>query len=168
MQDFEIAAIFNRCFRQSEQTELVGGACEPLFEPMTAGTCATLYYRENFAASALHESAHWCIAGLSRRAQVDFGYAYVPPPRTLQQQERFFNLEVKTQALESLFAEAAGIEFQPSADNLSVDIKPFFQALRARRPDVLDWMRSSVDDRALTFYAALKQQSSLMREKQDG
>ena len=89
-----IAATFNRCFAKSHDTVMLGGASEPLYLPIGAEGLAELHYRSDHAASALHEAAHWCIAGPQRRALPDFGYAYTPPPRTLGQQRRFFASEV--------------------------------------------------------------------------
>ena len=40
---------------------MVGGAAEPLYLPDRGTRTAELHYREDFAASALHEAAHWCI-----------------------------------------------------------------------------------------------------------
>jgi len=60
----QICETFNRCFVQSH-TKLVGGASEPLYEPGKQE--ARVYFREDYASSALHEIAHWCIAGADRR-----------------------------------------------------------------------------------------------------
>ena len=97
--DLDIAACFNATFLHTEQTRMRGGAREPLYVPARDGQPAELRYREDFAASALHEAAHWCIAGRERRLLADFGYAYQPPPRTAAQQCGFYTLELKTQAL---------------------------------------------------------------------
>lgn len=160
MHHTDIAACFNQAFSGSYRTCMVGGAAEPLYLPATAAQPARLYYREDFAASALHEAAHWCIAGKQRRLQIDFGYTYEPPPRTQLQQQRFFALEIRTQALERLFAAAAGVAFQPSADNLASDIAPFKAQLEAAVPHVRAWLQSSEDSRGRQFLAALADAAS--------
>ncbi len=156
MRDASISACFNACFAETYNTVLVGGADEPLYVPHhEACGQAKLFYREDFAASALHETAHWCIAGTQRRTLLDFGYSYQPPPRPQQEQDAFFRLELRVQSLESLFAQAAGIRFQPSADNLQADIASFSVQIEKARAEVERWMWSSADDRARTFFQAL-------------
>ena len=140
---------------QSERTELIGGADEPLYLPGQPGVSARLFYRENFAASALHESAHWCIAGEQRRRQIDFGYAYQPPPRTDRAQAQFFTSEVRAQALECRFAQAAGADFKPSADNLAADVDEFTDLLETAREDMEHWLNTAPGRRARLFIQAL-------------
>ena len=77
-----------------------------------------LFYRADYFASALHEIAHWCIAGVERRQQEDWGYWYCPDGRSPEQQRDFESVEVKPQALEWLFSLAAGAPFRISSDNL--------------------------------------------------
>lgn len=134
---------------------MVGGATEPLYLPARQGRLAELYYREDFAASALHEAAHWCIAGKARRAQVDFGYDYQPPPRTELGQDAFFAAEVKTQALERLFAQAANVEFRASADNLQANVAGFEAQLDGSMGRVESWLLHTTDTRAHRFLQAL-------------
>ena len=148
-----LETIFAACFGPA--VELRGGASEPLYEPPRARSPARLWYRENFAASALHETAHWCIAGSERRRQLDFGYAYCPPPRSASAQASFFAAELKVQALESIFAQAAGVRFQASADNLSVDPRPFEQEVLGLQGSMFFWLLASRDSRARRFTAAL-------------
>ena len=109
----QICETFNRCFAQS-QVKLVGGASEPLYEPGEQESC--IYFREDYGSSALHEIAHWCIAGADRRQQSDYGYWY-RDKRDLKQQRTFESVEVKPQALEWVFSVAAGIDFRVSCDN---------------------------------------------------
>ena len=145
---------------------MIGGADEPLYLPGRTGRRAQLFYREDFVASALHEAAHWCIAGEQRRRQVDFGYAYEPPPRTVFAQSRFFATELKTQALEWWFAEAAGIDFKASADNLApsvgkdlgkdVGMDAFTDKLVRAQPAVEDWLSRTSGARAQLFSQALQ------------
>ena len=110
--------VFNHCFLDSESTRLIGGASEPLYLPADKA-CAEnrLYYREDFFASALHEAAHWCIAGRERRGLRDFGYWYEPEGRNGDQQASFLVVEARPQALEWYFSTACGYPFQPSLDS---------------------------------------------------
>ena len=111
--------VFARCFAHKNNTVLAGGYDEPLYKPASkAEGSHCLRYREDFFASALHEVAHWCIAGSSRRLQTDFGYWYTPDGRTETQQKAFERVEYKPQALEWFFSIACGFPFQISADNL--------------------------------------------------
>ncbi len=153
----EIERVFAGCFgpHTSHGTQLQGGAQEPLYEPAVDGSPARLWYREDFAASALHEAAHWCVAGPARRRRVDFGYTYSPPPRTAREQAAFFRAELKVQALESLFADAAGLPFRASADNLEADVRDFEQRVLAAKAATQVWLSTSADGRARLFAAAL-------------
>ena len=156
LDDQVIAGCFNAAFLLRESTRMCGGAAEPLYVPARDQRPAELHYREDFAASALHEAAHWCIAGRRRRALTDFGYTYLPPPRTQAEQDAFFAFELKTQALESIFADAAGVEFRPSADNLDADLEDFAQAIERIRADVERWCETTPDGRARRFVDALE------------
>ena len=115
-----IAAVFSIHFLKPENTQLISGATEPLYTPSSnKEEPHQLFFRENFLSSALHEIAHWCIAGKQRRLQQDFGYWYQPDGRTVDEQARFESMEVKPQALEWIFSNACGQKFTPSADNLN-------------------------------------------------
>ena len=112
--------VFSDSFRENANTILQGGHSEPLYQPAaSAGQFNVLRYREDFFASALHEVAHWCIAGSTRRKQLDFGYWYAPDGRNASQQRAFENVEYKPQALEWFFAKACGYRFRISVDNLT-------------------------------------------------
>lgn len=150
--------VFNQCFSASEHTRLIGGAAEPLYQPGADGPWHHLYYREDYFASALHESAHWCIAGRERRQQLDFGYWYAPEGRSAAQQQAFEAVEIKPQALEWFFAQACGYAFGVSVDN--------FDPLTGSQPDsaafkdavfqqALRWQQSGLPARAEQFFRAL-------------
>ena len=149
-----IASAFEDCFA-SFDTVLVGGAEEPLYRPSQGGDPAKLVFREDFPASALHEIAHWCIAGPRRRQQEDFGYEYVCGPRSAEQQDAFFSAELKTQSLERAFAAAVGLEFRPSADNLEADVEAFSAALDAYDVSLQAWLTSASGERAQRFLQRL-------------
>ncbi len=110
---------FNLIFSGSENTILVGGADEPYYDP---GSPNIIYFREDFIRSALHEVAHWCVAGATRRTLPDYGYWYAPDGRNDAQQAAFYGVEVKPQAIEKAFCMAVGIPFKVSVDNLSVSL----------------------------------------------
>ena len=99
-------------------TRLTGGAEEPLYLPARGREPAVIRYAHDYFRSALHEIAHWCIAGPRRRLYEDYGYWYAPDGRTADQQALFLQVEEKPQALEWLFCAACGHDFCVSLDNL--------------------------------------------------
>lgn len=131
----DLEAVFNDCFVDSPWAcELQGGFDEPLYIP--GKPLNSLRYREDFFASALHEIAHWCIAGVDRLRVVDFGYWYEPDGRDAQTQARFEAVESHNQGLEWLLCDACGFPFKPSFDNLSGgvhDEAAFFKAVTMSR-----------------------------------
>lgn len=121
----DLIDIFNRCFAETERTHLVGGADEPLYSPaLDNQVLHTIYFRSDYFASALHEVAHWCVAGRSRRTQEDYGYWYAPDGRNQAQQALFEQVEVRPQAFEWVFSRACGYPFRVSADNLALNTGP--------------------------------------------
>lgn len=124
-----IADEFARVFA-AHRIRLVGGASEPRYVAGTGTQSPCLFYTQDFASSALHEAAHWCLAGERRRNIDDFGYDYVPAAeRTFADQLRFETAEVRTQALEWLFSIAAGVDFHVSVDNVGRDRTAFVDAV---------------------------------------
>ena len=111
----DIEQAFADCFADTG-TRLCGGFDEPFYR---AGPPAEIHYREDYVRSALHECAHWCVAGAERRLQDDYGYWYTADGRNAAQQQAFEDVEVVPQAIESLFCEALAIPFAPSVDNLT-------------------------------------------------
>ncbi len=151
--------VFNQCFLDEFCTRLVGGAEEPLYQPaQTLGEYHVLHYRGDYFASALHEVAHWCIAGAERRQQIDFGYWYAPDGRSAKKQQAFECVERKPQALEWFFSQACGYRFRVSADNLggAIDTMPDTAAFRVSVLDqALHWQRIGLPHRADTFFDRL-------------
>lgn len=129
----DLISIFNECFLVKYNTQLVKGTDEPLYLPADENQQHnTLIFAHGFFASALHECAHWLIAGENRRKMVDFGYWYVPDGRTASQQELFQSVEVKPQAMEWILSMAANYRFRVSIDNLNgteADTNAFKQAV---------------------------------------
>jgi elongation factor P hydroxylase len=154
-----VEKVFNDCFAGSCNTRLFGAADEPLYQPaLTSGGCHALYYRGDYFASALHEVAHWCIAGSRRRQQLDFGYWYAPEGRSLDQQRAFEAVEYKPQALEWYFSRACAYRFQVSADNpdlASAGLLDGAAFQRAVLEQALAWQKVGLPARADVFYAAL-------------
>ena len=99
-------------------TRLVGGFAEPFYKAAAGQALAEVQFTRDYERSALHELAHWCIAGEARRRKDDYGYWYKPDGRTDEQQARFFAVEVKPQALEKHFCHALNVPFDVSVDNL--------------------------------------------------
>lgn len=155
-----IRQVFDACFRQRYRVEMRGGAVEPYYEPAVNGAPARLWFREDFAASALHEAAHWCIAGAERRRLPDFGYWYVPAPRDLAAQSRFEAVESEPQALEAWLSAAAGRAFRPSFDDVGNDDRDRcrFLAALAQARERLESRGSPA--RARTLAAALRRAHS--------
>jgi len=112
-----VCACFNRLFANDHQVVLRGGGAEPDYTPPDSGRLGVITAREDFASSALHEAAHWCVAGDARRRLADYGYVYTPPPRGPSGQARFFASELRTQATELFLARRAGVRFFASADD---------------------------------------------------
>lgn len=116
----ELCALFDELFLATENTRLVPGGEEPLYVPADARRpWHRIVFRHDYLASALHEVAHWCIAGAARRRLPDYGYWYAPDGRDAAAQREFERLEARPQALEWIFSAACGQRFRPSADNLA-------------------------------------------------
>ena len=114
----ELERLFRATFFDSHHTVLVGGASEPVYLP---GHPHQICYSHDYFRSALHEIAHWCVAGAARRQREDYGYWYAPDGRSADQQAEFAQVEVYPQALEALFCAACGHDFRVSLDNLNGD-----------------------------------------------
>ena len=113
----QIVNCFHYLFASAYQVRLVPGGEEPFYRASRQGEPAEIIFRADYPASALHEVAHWCLAGWQRRQQDDYGYWYISE-RSVQQQRAFEVVESKPQALEWLFAEAAGVAFRVSSDQV--------------------------------------------------
>jgi elongation factor P hydroxylase len=152
-----LVEIFDDLFAESCGTRLQGGGQEPLYTPAASHEDAHLVvFTRDYFASALHEVAHWCIAGPGRRQLRDYGYWYAPEDgRDPQQQRAFEKVEVKPQALEWIFSRAAGFRFRLSADNLdgSGGISESFK--EAVWQQAQDYCRYGLPNRASRFAAAL-------------
>jgi len=156
-----IIELFDQLFFDSHKTRLIGGAKEPVYLPSkTADQPHRLLFRENYISSALHEVAHWCIAGPDRLLKEDFGYWYQPDGRLSVEQRQFESVEVKPQALEWMFSIACGQSFTISADNLGAAEAVDMGASEAFKMAVVGqstaWCQSAqIPSRAKCFIGAL-------------
>ena len=152
----DLIHIFNDCFELEYNTRLVKGDGDPLYLPADEHrTFHAIFFAHGFFSSALHESAHWLIAGHRRRKQIDYGYWYAPDGRTPDQQRLFQHVEVKPQALEWILSDAARHPFQVSMDNLNgteADTDAFKSAVRQQ---VLSYQTQGLSTRAERFRVAL-------------
>jgi hypothetical protein len=116
----DLIELFDKTFYQRYRTRLVKGGDEPLYLPASDDqTDNQIIFAHGFFSSALHEIAHWCLAGSYRRTLEDFGYWYCPDGRDAEQQKAFEQVEIKPQAIEWAFNVAAGSTFNVSVDNLN-------------------------------------------------
>ncbi|GEM_PF-57150 len=153
-----IVRVFNACFSgpDSLNTRLQGGAAEPYYRPAERQQPFHLVeFTLDYAASALHEAAHWCVAGSARRLLPDYGYWYAPDGRSTEQQAEFERVEIKPQALEWIFAQACGRSFRVSADNLDAGLGPSAQFKRNIWQQAQAYCRDGVNERARRFALAL-------------
>ncbi|TEW55975.1 elongation factor P hydroxylase [Psychromonas sp. RZ22] len=116
----DIIEIFNQTFYVSYNTKLVLGGNEPLYQPAHEH-CQyhQIIFAHGYFSSALHEIAHWLVAGEQRRCQLDYGYWYEPDGRDQLRQIEFEKVEVLPQAIEWALSVSCGLEFDVSSDNLS-------------------------------------------------
>lgn len=116
----ELITLFEQTFFSQYQTKLVKGEAEPVYFPADQNcNYHQVVFAHGYYSSALHEIAHWCVAGQDRRLLEDYGYWYLPDGRDHVQQSQFQQVEVKPQALEWAFCVAANKSFNVSADNLN-------------------------------------------------
>ncbi|RUO34613.1 elongation factor P hydroxylase [Aliidiomarina soli] len=157
----DVIDVFNATFAESHNTRLISGSHEPLYLP-SSNRCSyhRIVFAHGFYRSALHEIAHWCVAGRVRRHLVDYGYWYKPDGRNGDEQCQFEQVECKPQALELLFCLSAGHDFEVSCDNLAaadpdaVNVAAFDQAVRAQ---LADYLQTGLPQRAARFATALQQ-----------
>ena len=152
----QLVDIFDHLFTISHNTRLISGGEEPIYLPYSATVSYhRIVFTRDYFASALHEIAHWCIAGAERREQKDYGYWYAPDGRNQTQQALFEQVEVKPQALEWIFASASNYPFQVSADNLQADLQASETFKQNIHQQVLTYCRVGLPPRAAQFAAAL-------------
>lgn len=115
----DIVRLFAETFAATHRTRLVAGGEEPLYRPAAEpGGWHEIVFRHDYFQSALHEIAHWCVAGEARRQLVDYGYWYDPDGRSGARQAEFEQVEARPQAVEWVLTAACGKAFAVSVDNL--------------------------------------------------
>ncbi len=148
--------LFNTLFRDDYNTLLVGGGCEPVYQPADSGNRFNrIVFTRDYFSSALHEVAHWCIAGEARRKLVDYGYWYAPDGRNHEQQKAFESVEVKPQAIERIFSKAADAAFNVSADNLEGCVTAEEGFARAVHQQTIEYCSKGLPNRANLFARGL-------------
>ena len=121
----DLISIFDSAFFERFNTKLELGGDEPIYLPAN-DKCSyhKIVFARGYYASALHEIAHWCVAGPDRRLLEDFGYWYEPDGRTAEIQSEFEKVELRPQAYEWILAQSANFPFNVSCDNLHGDFEP--------------------------------------------
>lgn len=154
----QLIDLFEQTFFQQYRTQLVAGDDEPLYLPADeTSPWHRIIFAHGFYASALHEISHWCIAGEARRQLVDYGYWYLPDGRDRQTQTKFEAMEVKPQAFDWLFCQAAGYPFHISCDNLAGHFEPDRLAFQRKvQEQVLWYLAHGIPPRPQRFIKALQ------------
>lgn len=151
--------VFTRVLGRPFRTQIKGGTEEPLYEPASSETnWACIHFTRDYISSALHEIAHWCVAGDERRKKVDYGYWYAPDGRSVVQQKVFEKVEVLPQALEWVFSVASGIQFRISADNLEAKLGASQEFKAAVWQQVQNFCLYGLPERARCFALALAEE----------
>lgn len=150
----DLERLFQQVFHNFD-TRLCGGGAEPVY---LAGPPARIVYTRDYFRSALHEVAHWCVAGPERRQRDDYGYWYAPDGRDAAQQRLFEQVEIAPQALELIFCAACAHPFRVSVDNLdggAADERAFAGAVRDAALGRLASSSAAADQRWVRWMAAL-------------
>lgn len=151
-----VVLVFNQLFAEFENTTLITGANEPFYQASTNKDKAKIYSRNDYLSSALHEIAHWTIAGKKRRQLDDFGYWYEAEGRTARQQLLFEQVEIKPQAIEWLLSLACNQTFNFSADNLTQELEASDQFKRAVYQQAVEYFEHGLPPRAQSFFNHLR------------
>lgn len=152
----DLITLFDASLGQRYNTRLIKGGDEPVYLPADE-TCPyhQIIFAHGYFASALHEIAHWCIAGEKRRLLEDFGYWYLPDGRNQAQQTNFEQVEVKPQAVEWAFCVASNKSFRLSVDNLNGEDTDSTAFTAAVKQQVLDYIDKGFPPRAQHFIQLL-------------
>ncbi|QTH72049.1 elongation factor P hydroxylase [Pseudoalteromonas xiamenensis] len=152
----DLISLFDHVFYASHNTRLVRGEDEPIYLPADGEVSyCRIIFAHGFYASAMHEIAHWLVAGKERRKLVDFGYWYCPDGRDEQQQSEFEKVEVLPQAIEWALSVSAGFPFNVSADNLNGAPTCRFQFQEKVHTKLLSLLDTGFNPRAEALMQAL-------------
>ncbi|WP_019613952.1 elongation factor P hydroxylase [Psychromonas ossibalaenae] len=153
----DLINIFNQTFLTEYKTELLAGDDEPVYLPADADNILhRIIFAHGFYASALHETAHWLVAGEQRRLLVDYGYWYEPDGRSAELQAEFEKVEIMPQAIEWIIAVSCGFKFDVSADNLSgieIDRLGFKHKVHDK---VMQFLQDGISERTSLLAAACR------------
>ncbi|MCE0494539.1 elongation factor P hydroxylase [Vibrio salinus] len=154
----DLITIFNQTFSSQYNTRLELGGDEPVYMPADEKIrYHRIIFARGFYASALHEIAHWCVAGRERRLLEDFGYWYEPDGRSEEVQRAFEKVEVRPQAYEWILSQSAGFSFTVSCDNLNGDFEPDrLTFMNAVQREVLDILSNGLPRRVFMLSEALR------------
>ena len=155
--DHWLETVFLQSVGRAFNTILKGGAEEPLYIPARRSQPAEIHYRQDYLRSALHEVAHWCLAGAARRRRPDYGYWYAPDGRNSVQQDAFFAVEARPQALEHCFCDQLAVPFSVSIDNPGAVLEEGVVADFERRVQLerAQFLENGLPGRAMRFAEAL-------------
>ncbi len=153
----DIIALFNHCFYEPYNTQLVKGDDEPIYLPADPNVAHhRIVFAYGYYASAMHEIAHWCVAGAERRLKEDYGYWYHPDGRDETTQAEFEKVEIKPQAIEWILSVSAGFEFKVSCDNLNGSFEPDRHTFKAKiHQQVKTYLEQGLPKRVATLAKAL-------------
>jgi elongation factor P hydroxylase len=154
----DLITIFNHTFYTEYNTKLELGGDEPIYLPADEQyDYHRIIFARGFYASALHEIAHWCVAGPQRRLLEDFGYWYQPDGRSAEVQSHFEQVEIRPQAYEWILAISAGFPFSVSCDNLNGDFEPDrLQFMQKVHKEVLSILANGIPPRVKSLALALQ------------
>ncbi|CAM4226168.1 elongation factor P hydroxylase [Vibrio astriarenae] len=154
----DLIRLFDQTFYETFNTRLELGGDEPIYLPADKSvTHHRIVFARGFYASALHEIAHWCVAGPERRLLEDFGYWYEPDGRTAQVQAEFEQVEIRPQAYEWILSLSAGFPFNVSCDNLHGNFEPDRIAfMRKVHGEVMSILASGLPPRVAALSNALR------------
>lgn len=148
----------NHTVLAEHNTRITGGFDEPFYRAPVNGMPAEIRYTRDYVRSALHELGHWCVAGSLRRRQDDYGYWYTQDGRTDEQQQLFFHVEIKPQAIEKHFCTALSLPFEVSIDNLGNQVLDGINEFRsAVDAQYYDYAATGLPDRAASIHARLRE-----------
>ncbi len=163
----QLILLFNNVFGKRYNVCLMSVSDEPFYSPSSlSGKSNQIFFANGYFSSALHEIAHWVIAGSKRRLLPDYGYWYEEDGRSQQQQQLFEQLEIYPQAIEKAFSEAAGRSFNASVDNLNSPVsngrlRTFEANIEARK---LQLQQQGFPPRAQLFINALSNKFNYAKE----
>ncbi|PKH02865.1 elongation factor P hydroxylase [Psychromonas sp. MB-3u-54] len=153
----DLITLFNNTFGDRFNTVLIAGEDEPVYLPADVQNRQhRIEFAHGFYASALHEIAHWLVAGEQRRLLVDYGYWYEPDGRDAKLQAEFEKVEITPQAIEWVLAASCGFKFDVSVDNLggiSIDRLSFKHKVHNR---VMGYLKDGLSERAMLLINAFQ------------